>query len=127
MFVQKRGKQRWIFSKPCIYETTIQHCESANRNAPCNQTCSSVANSQTLARHDMKSKDDDLSERRAIALAMVTTATAQAAVATAQAALEVMRLAGPSKFTRKYYNAAVVIQTAFRGYLVNNVLSMHFF
>ncbi|KAL8127728.1 hypothetical protein AgCh_014596 [Apium graveolens] len=119
---KKRGKQRWIFSKPCIYETTIQHCESANRAATCNHTCSSIAGSRTLAGRDMKSKDDDSKERRAIALAMVTTATAQAAVATAQAAVEVMRLAGPSKFARKYYNAAVVIQTAFRGYLARRAL-----
>ncbi|MCH84534.1 protein IQ-domain 14-like [Trifolium medium] len=53
---------------------------------------------------------------------MVTTATAQAAVATAQAAVEVMRLASPSKIARKYYNAAVVIQTAFRGYLARRAL-----
>lgn len=49
---------------------------------------------------------------------MVTAAAAQAAVATVQAAGEVMRLASPSKSAKKYYNAAVVIQTAFRGYLV---------
>ncbi|GAU19355.1 hypothetical protein TSUD_336420 [Trifolium subterraneum] len=101
-------------SKPCIYETTIEHCESANSGtATCNQTSSSEARSRT----SVYTKAEDLSHRRAIALAMVTTTTTQAAVATAQAAVEVMRLASPSKIARKYYNAAVVIQTAFRGYL----------
>lgn len=62
-------------------------------------------------------------ERHAIALAVATAATAEAAVATAKAAAEVVRLARPAasaSFVRENY-AAIVIQTAFRGYLVSNL------
>lgn len=48
---------------------------------------------------------------------MATTAAAEAALATAQAAVEVVRLSKPSFFVREH-NAAIVVQTAFRGYLV---------
>lgn len=58
-------------------------------------------------------------QRHAIAVAIATTAAAQAAVATAQAAVEVVRLTRPaaSIFVREHF-AAIVVQTAFRGYLV---------
>lgn len=56
-------------------------------------------------------------ERHAIAVAMATTAAAEAALATAQAAVEVVRLSKASFFLKEH-NAAIVIQTAFRGYLV---------
>jgi hypothetical protein len=57
-------------------------------------------------------------QRHAIALAVATAATAEAAVTTAQAAAEVVRLTRPSSsYVREHY-AAVVVQTAFRGYLV---------
>lgn len=57
-------------------------------------------------------------QRRAMAVAVATAATAEAAVVAAQAAAEVVRLARPSaSFVREHY-AAIVIQTAFRGYLV---------
>ncbi|KAG0522227.1 hypothetical protein BDA96_07G018500 [Sorghum bicolor] len=71
-------------------------------------------------------------QRHAIALAVATAATAEAAVATAQAAAEVVRLtrpgavpgstAGGSSFVRREHYAAVVIQTAFRGYLARRAL-----
>ncbi|XP_039137538.1 protein IQ-DOMAIN 14-like [Dioscorea cayenensis subsp. rotundata] len=63
-------------------------------------------------------------ERHAIALAVATAATAEAAVATAKAAAEVVRLARPAasaSFVRENY-AAIVIQTAFRGYLARRAL-----
>ncbi|CAO2186693.1 unnamed protein product [Urochloa humidicola] len=68
-------------------------------------------------------------QRHAIALAVATAATAEAAVATAQAAAEVVRLTRPpavgqhatTGFVREHY-AAVVIQTAFRGYLARRAL-----
>ncbi|KAL5220678.1 hypothetical protein ABZP36_025391 [Zizania latifolia] len=61
-------------------------------------------------------------QRHAIALAVATAATAEAAVATAQAAAEVVRLTRPnSSFVREHY-AAIVIQTAFRGYLARRAL-----
>ncbi|OEL23099.1 hypothetical protein BAE44_0015883 [Dichanthelium oligosanthes] len=64
-------------------------------------------------------------QRHAIALAVATAATAEAAVATAQAAAEVVRLTRPHPnsggFVREHY-AAVLIQTAFRGYLARRAL-----
>jgi hypothetical protein len=56
-------------------------------------------------------------QRHAIAVAVATAAAAEAAVATAQAAVEVARLTRPSYHPRER-SAAIVIQTAFRGYLV---------
>jgi hypothetical protein len=62
---------------------------------------------------------------------VATAATAEAAVATAQAAAEVVRLTRPgavpastagSSFVRREHYAAVVIQTAFRGYLARRAL-----
>lgn len=61
---------------------------------------------------------DAADQRHAIAVAMATTAAAQAAVVSAQAAVEAVRLARPSIFATQHY-AATIIQTAFRGYLVN--------
>lgn len=56
-------------------------------------------------------------QRHAIAVAVAKAAEAEAAVATAQAALQDARLTKPS-YGRKHHFAAIVIQTAFRGYLV---------
>ncbi|XP_066326252.1 protein IQ-DOMAIN 18-like [Miscanthus floridulus] len=66
-------------------------------------------------------------QRHAIALAVATAATAEAAVVTAQAAAEVVRLTRPGavpagSFVRREHYAAVVIQTAFRGYLARRAL-----
>lgn len=116
--MQKRGKRRWIFSKQCINETTIQHYASASSAT---DTCFGNSNAQTLAVNP-KARVDDYG-RRDIALAIATTATAEAvaAVAAVQAAVEVIRLASPSKTTSAYFRAAIMIQSAFRGYLVNNI------
>lgn len=57
-------------------------------------------------------------QRHAIALAVATAATAEAAVATAQAAAEVVRLTRSNPDFVKEHCAAIVVQTAFRGYLV---------
>ncbi|CAL5008933.1 unnamed protein product [Urochloa decumbens] len=73
-------------------------------------------------------------QRHAIALAVATAATAEAAVATAHAAAEVVRLTRPptaagnhhhttsANSVREEHYAAVVIQTAFRGYLARRAL-----
>ncbi|KAJ1266950.1 hypothetical protein BS78_07G019100 [Paspalum vaginatum] len=65
-------------------------------------------------------------QRHAIALAVATAATAEAAVATAQAAAEVVRLTRPpphsGALARRDHYAAVLIQTAFRGYLARRAL-----
>ena len=60
-------------------------------------------------------------QQHAIAVAAATAAAAEAAVATAQAAVEIVRLTRPSSFVREHY-AAIVIQTAFRGYLVSVIV-----
>lgn len=57
----------------------------------------------------------DQDQKHALAVAV---ATAEAAMATAQAAVEAARLTKPATHAREHY-AAVVIQTAFRGYLVS--------
>ena len=66
-------------------------------------------------------------QRHAIALAVATAATAEAAVATAQAAAEVVRLTRPNPGFLKEHCAVIVIQTAFRGYLVGVRLIARFF
>ncbi|KAL8095649.1 protein IQ-DOMAIN 17-like [Apium graveolens] len=116
---KKRGKRRWIFSKQCINETTIQHYASASIAA---DTCFGKSSAQTLAVNPKALVDDY--NRRDIALATATTATAEAvaAVAAVQAAVEVIRLASPSKTTSKYFRAAIMIQSAFRGYLARRAL-----
>ena len=57
----------------------------------------------------------DQGQKHALAVAV---ATAEAAMATAQAAVEVARLNKPSANHAREHYAAIVIQTAFRGYLV---------
>lgn len=67
---------------------------------------------------------DNDQQMHAMAVAAATTAAAEAAVATAQAAVEIARLTRPSNYVREHC-AAIVIQTAFRGYLVSE--NNHFF
>lgn len=89
--VQKREKRRWIFRKPT----------SLSQESPKEKTENNVAE-----------------QRHALDVAV---ATAEAAMATAQAAaVEVARLTRPSNDAREQQLqfAAIVIQTAFRGYLV---------
>lgn len=66
-------------------------------------------------------------QRHAIAVAVATAAAAQAAVGTAQTTAEIARLVNPpvSRFYSspiyagdREHQAAIIIQTAFRGYLV---------
>ena len=90
--MQKREKRRWIFRKPT-----------------------------NLSQESLKEKTEDVSaaaeQRHALDVAV---ATAEAAMATAQAAaVEVARLTRPTNHAREQLqSAAIVIQTAFRGYLV---------
>ncbi|KAI9076814.1 hypothetical protein K1719_041230 [Acacia pycnantha] len=57
-------------------------------------------------------------QKHALAVAV---AAAEVAMATAQAAVEVARLTRPPNHTKEHY-AAIVIQTAFRGYLARRAL-----
>lgn len=90
--MQKREKRRWLF-----------------RRAPSN-THEHQREAQCLA----------ADRRHAIAVATATVAAAEAAAATAQAAVEIIRLTTPSSTSLREHNAAIVIQTCFRGYLVSN-------
>ncbi|XP_058085759.1 protein IQ-DOMAIN 17-like [Magnolia sinica] len=98
---KKREKKRWIFRKSSNTEPLHQ----GDFKGAASRVSASMAADQ----------------RHAIAVAVATAAAAEAAVATAQAAVEVVRLTRPSNFVREQY-AAVVIQTAFRGYLARRAL-----
>lgn len=115
---KKRGKRRWGFRKSLNQETVIHHCEP--RTVTTNANITGIARVVTKATNPV-SEDADAEQRHAFAIAMATTAAAHAAVATAQAAVEVVRLTRPSMFGREE-NAAIVIQTAFRGYLARKAL-----
>lgn len=115
---KKRGKRKWIFRKPLVHETTIQHNEEKNFRTSGDTSVTSGA--ETLPKNTVPKATDD-KQRRAIAVAMATTAAAEAAVATAQAAVEIIRLTGPSILVRTHF-AAITIQTAFRGYLARKAL-----
>lgn len=100
--VKKKEKRRWLFKKG----TTTQQ-GAVKGPAPGNAA-------------------DMVDERHAIAVAVATAAAAEAAVATAQAAMEVAKLTRQAPtytntYPREHY-AAIVIQTAFRGYLARRAL-----
>ncbi|KAA8540089.1 hypothetical protein F0562_026781 [Nyssa sinensis] len=116
---KKRGKRRWIFRKPTIQETTIQHSAARNKATTANTSVSKSAGTNLTMNPVVEAAGAE--QRCAIAVAMATTAAAEAAVATAQAAVEVIRLTRPSIFVREHF-AAIVIQTAFRGYLARRAL-----
>ncbi|KAL6004255.1 hypothetical protein ACLOJK_004802 [Asimina triloba] len=100
--MQKREKKRWLFRKATSSAEPVQHGDFK----PATVSLSAAAAAD---------------QRHAIAVAVATAAAAEAAVATAQAAVEVVRLTRPSNFVREQC-AAVVIQTAFRGYLARRAL-----
>lgn len=93
--MQKKERRRWLFRKASLAEPTQQ-------------------NDQKTVRASAGVTPD---QRHAIAVAVATAVAAEAAVATAQAAAEVVRLTRPTNVFREL-SAAIVIQTAFRGYLV---------
>ncbi|KAF6143747.1 hypothetical protein GIB67_041251 [Kingdonia uniflora] len=99
---KKREKRRWIFRKTSNQDTLTQQ-----------QQCGAKLSSAAIT------APATVDQSHAIAVA--TAATAEAAVATAQAAMEVVRLTRPSNTIRENYSA-IVIQTAFRGYLARRAL-----
>ncbi|KAF7147651.1 hypothetical protein RHSIM_Rhsim03G0214400 [Rhododendron simsii] len=106
-------QQRRVIAVAGTHETAIQHNEAKNFRTSTNA-------SMTISAETLPKATDD-KQRRAIAVALATTAAAEAAVATAQAAVEIIRLTGPSILARKHF-AAIAIQTAFRGYLARKAL-----
>ncbi|XP_042519525.1 protein IQ-DOMAIN 17-like [Macadamia integrifolia] len=103
----KREKRKWIFRKPSNHEPVTQ--QSKAKPAATTTSPTPIAAAATAE------------QKHAIAVAVATAATAEAAVATAKAAVEVVRLTKPSNFVKEHY-AAIVIQTAFRGYLARRAL-----
>nr|CAD1821724.1 unnamed protein product [Ananas comosus var. bracteatus] len=110
----KREKRRWIFRKPS--PATTAHEPQMQMQMQMQQLPGRAAAQPAQAAVTAE-------QRHAIALAVASAATAEAAVATAQAAAEVVRLTQPSAagFVRQHC-AAIVIQTAFRGYLARRAL-----
>ncbi|KAI0500753.1 hypothetical protein KFK09_018969 [Dendrobium nobile] len=103
---KKREKRRWIFRKSSSSQQ--QHQQTAN------------IKQQQLPRSLPAAVTPE--QRHAVALAVATAATAEAAVATAQAAAEVVRLTRPTACFAREHCSAIVIQTAFRGYLARRAL-----
>ncbi|XP_051142469.1 protein IQ-DOMAIN 18-like isoform X2 [Andrographis paniculata] len=106
---KKRVKRKWMFlTKNYPLQTTIQHNAAKIR-----------ANDQNSKSKQAAALADDTS---AIAAAM---ATAEAAVATARAAVDIIRLStatAPYPLRHRHDQAALVIQTLFRGYLARRAL-----
>ncbi|XWS76816.1 hypothetical protein CRYUN_Cryun01aG0209900 [Craigia yunnanensis] len=93
---KKRDKRRWIFRKPTSQETVTQQTPvKASGNGAGAATDSATAAAE---------------QRHAIAVAMARTA------------VHVARLTRPSNYAREHHYAAIVVQTAFRGYLARRAL-----
>ncbi|KAF9673105.1 hypothetical protein SADUNF_Sadunf11G0114100 [Salix dunnii] len=110
---KKKEKRRWLFRKP-----------SSDNHAPVQRREESIAitnKTSTTTAPSCPPLDDG--EKLAIAVAAATAATADAAAVTAQASAEIVRLTRPASiFVRAKLQAAIVIQTAFRGYLARRAL-----
>ena len=96
--MQTREKRRWLFRRP----SNINHVQQCEAKTKTEATSTTPVLNPAL---------DIAEQRHAIAVA----------AATAAAAVEIVKLSSrPSNYTnvREHY-AAIVIQTAFRGYLVS--------
>lgn len=105
VLLQKREKKRWIFRKATAGEQPQRTLTATAAAPPVPVLTASVSAEQ---------------RRRAIAVAVATAATAEVAASAAKAAAEVVRLTSSSASLVKE-DAAIVIQTAFRGYLVREM------
>ncbi|KAG8476431.1 hypothetical protein CXB51_033316 [Gossypium anomalum] len=113
---KKREKRRWLFRRGSSNINHVQQCE-AKTPTPTTSTSTAAPPANNAAETAL----DFAEQRHAIAVA-----AAEAAVATAQAAVEIVRLSSrPSNYANvreHYHYAAIVIQTAFRGYLARRAL-----
>ncbi|GER46742.1 endonuclease MutS2, partial [Striga asiatica] len=114
--LKKRGKRKWIFGKNFPTETTIQNrvaksairlCTIGHENPVVNEEPKREKNPNIITSFE------DHQPKSAIAMAMATTAAAEAALANA---VEIIRFSKNSILARQN-QAAIVIQTIFRGYL----------
>ncbi|XWS61515.1 hypothetical protein CRYUN_Cryun07bG0131700 [Craigia yunnanensis] len=106
-----KEKRRWLVRWP----SNINHVQQCDAKTKTEATSTTPVLNPAL---------DIAEQRQAIAIAATTAAAAEAAVATAQAAVEIVRLSSrPSNYANviEHY-AAIVIQTAFRGYLARRAL-----
>ncbi|XP_019154211.1 PREDICTED: protein IQ-DOMAIN 1-like [Ipomoea nil] len=121
---KKREKRRWLFRKAASHENATPTQQGIAVQLP--KHTNNADSEEEEQRHNNNNNNNN---NNAIAVA-------EAAVATAQAAMEVAhRLANPSPISsnvyyyyyatrdREQHLAAVIIQTAFRGYLARRALS----
>lgn len=110
---KKREKRRWLFRKPNINNSHHgQQCEAKSTTGHHHHHVASPVNPILCGNND---------NHHAIAVAAATAAAAEAAVATAQAAVQIVRLTRTPSLVNQHW-AAIVIQTAFRGYLGRRAL-----
>ncbi|KAK4849620.1 hypothetical protein QYF36_026623 [Acer negundo] len=110
---KKREKRRWLFRK-----TTNQETVTVTQQTP-----TMTERTARAAGNGGHSQDHSTAEQRHLrAVEVATTAAAEAAVVSAQAAVEVARLIRPRTFNAREHYTAIVIQTAFRGYLARRAL-----
>ncbi|KAK3147226.1 hypothetical protein QOZ80_3BG0279700 [Eleusine coracana subsp. coracana] len=114
---EKKGKsKRWL---PGKLRTQTSFALPAPAPEPQPQSVPAVAAEQT-----MRQAEDEQS-KHAVAVALATAAAAEAAVAAAHAAAEVVRLTGSQNQQPQFSvdeQAAVAIQSAYRGYLARRAL-----
>lgn len=109
---KKREKRRWLFRKTTNQETVAQQQTSTKERSSAHHVTGSTSQADRAAEE----------HKHAIAMEMATAAAAEAAAASAHAAAEVARLIRPPTFNAREIYAAIVIQTAFRGYLARRAL-----
>ncbi|XAR70105.1 hypothetical protein NMG60_11026860 [Bertholletia excelsa] len=100
---KKREKRRWLLRRPTSNTQQCQEKEPEN-------------SAQAAVNPSLGAE-----QRHAIAVGAATTAAAEAAVRKTNAAVEIIRLTRLSSSVREH-SAAIIIQTAFRGYLARRAL-----
>ncbi|CAL1373708.1 unnamed protein product [Linum trigynum] len=120
---KKREKRRWLFRK--------LSSNGSQNNAPAAVVLQQDSSSEEIGTTAAKELEAAEQRRSAMAVAAATAAAAEAAAVTAQAAVEMARLTSrrpappPKLFVTQQqldYWAAVVIQSAVRGYLARRAL-----